>query len=89
MLLASADGDGVIIRTLTMEGLAISAGGQQFADGEPRSEAEGDGSLQKLRDFDLVKDVGYKGEVFKVNSNRLLPFWGNWNQKSDRMGLCT
>jgi hypothetical protein len=51
LLIASTDGDGVIMRLHTLEGLGIQANDRQFTErGIPRSEADWDGALLELRD---------------------------------------
>lgn len=68
LLLQSAeDKNGIVMRVLTMGGLGIQTNGRQFVErGNPRSEAEWDGALTKLRELELVQDMGHKGEVFKM-----------------------
>ncbi len=67
LLIASTDGDGVVMRLHTMEGLGIQANDRQFTErGIPRSEVEWDGALQELRDSLLVADMSDKGEVFRA-----------------------
>jgi len=66
---AAVDRNGTVMRLLTMSGLGIQTNGRQFTDrGNPRSEAIWDGALRQLRDLELLKDVGHKGEIFTLTA---------------------
>jgi hypothetical protein len=66
---AAVDRNGIVMRLLTMSGLGIQTNDRQFAErGDPRSEAVWDGALLQLRNLDLLRDVGHKGEVFKLTA---------------------
>jgi len=64
---AAEDKNGTIMRVQTLGGLGIQTNGRQFAErGDPRSEATWDGALRRLRELDLLQDVGHKGQVFRL-----------------------
>ena len=64
---AAQDKNGTVMRIQTLGGLGIQTNGRQFAErGDPRSEATWDGALRRLREFDLLQDVGNKGQVFRL-----------------------
>jgi hypothetical protein len=67
LLQAAQDKNGVVMRLQTMDGLGIQTNSRQFAErGDPRSEARWDGALNQLTELDLLRDVGHKGEVFRM-----------------------
>jgi hypothetical protein len=68
LLVTAAAGDGRVMHTSgTRAGRTISANGQVLNEpGNPRSEAVWEQALEDLVDRGLLKDRGYKGEVFMV-----------------------
>jgi hypothetical protein len=67
LLEAALDKSGTVMRLLTMEGLGIQTNGRRLSErGNPRSEARWDAALNQLRGLDLLKDVGHKGELFRL-----------------------
>lgn len=64
---ASKDNHGIVSRARTFGGMEIQTNGRSFAEmGNARSEARWDSALNELIDYGLVKDRGFKGEVFEV-----------------------
>lgn len=67
LLLAAAGHDGKILCVRHMGGAIVQAAGQNMCvDNSGREIARWEGALQELRDCALVRDRGYKGEVFEV-----------------------
>jgi hypothetical protein len=67
LLEAALDKSGTVMRLLTMEGLGIQTNGRRLSErGNARSEARWDAALNQLRELDLLKDVGHKGELFRL-----------------------
>ncbi len=67
MLLAAANGNGIITLLRALNGTHFSAGGQKFEhDGSRKQIAELEDAVVKLADFGLVRDRGFKGEIFEV-----------------------
>lgn len=59
--------DGTIMRLRTMAGLVIQVKGRTFnGRGSARLEARWDAALQRLRELDLLRDLGHKGELFQL-----------------------
>jgi hypothetical protein len=64
---AALDKNGTIMRYRTMSGLGIQTNDRQFVEsGDPRSEARWQGAFDELKQLDLIRDVGHKGEVFNL-----------------------
>ena len=68
LLVATAsDNNGRLIKVRTMSGLTVQAGGKDFAEGgDPRTEALWEAAVFELCDKALLKEEGYKGEVYSV-----------------------
>lgn len=67
LLPAAQDKNGVVMRLLTMTGLGIQTNERQFVDRrDPRSEARWDGAFRQLVELELLRDVGNKGEIFRL-----------------------
>jgi hypothetical protein len=67
LLDAALDKSGTVMRLLTMEGLGIQTNGRRLSErGNARSEARWDAALNQLQLLDLLKDVGHKGEIFRL-----------------------
>jgi hypothetical protein len=64
---AATDSDGTVLRIGSQSGLSISTNGRSFVEGDnARSQAKWEGAIRALADADLIRDRGYKGEVFGV-----------------------
>ena len=51
----------------SMAGLRIQANGKQFVEQRnPRSEARWEAALKQLDELELVQDLNYKGELFRL-----------------------
>ena len=69
LLAGSLTDDGTIMSLRTMGGLVIQVRGKGFTEqGKPRSEARWEAALQCLLELDLIKDQGYKGELFRLTN---------------------
>lgn len=67
LIQAALDKNGTVMRYRTMSGLGIQTNDRQFIErGDPRSEARWQAAFDQLRTFDLIRDVGHKGEVFTL-----------------------
>jgi len=61
------DASGRILKIRTFDGLSIETNGINFVEQlNPRSEAIWEGALQELCDNGLIRDQGYKGEIFAI-----------------------
>jgi len=68
-LLVAAAGDphGLVTRMRLINGDHISAGGRNFvSENSPRETARWKAALDQLIQYGLIRDRGYKGEVFEV-----------------------
>lgn len=69
LMTAVKDPRRAILRTRTMSGVRVVSAGVEFVErGEPRSEARWEGAVDELADKDLIRDVGYEGEVYEVTA---------------------
>ena len=60
-------GDGLIGSSRTFGGQSIDTNGKtMIPDREPRTIARWVGGLEELAQSGYIRDIGYKGEVFKV-----------------------
>ena len=67
LLLAAAGHDGTVLCVHCLRGVSVQAAGQNMCEGNSRREiARWKGALEELRNCDLVRDRGHKGEVFEV-----------------------
>ncbi len=67
MLLAAADGTGMVTVMRALNGTHYSAGGTEFVhDGSRKEIAEMEHAVNKLESFGLIRDRGFKGEIFEV-----------------------
>jgi len=67
ILKSAATGDGRIMHVRYMGGEDIQCGGQQMiTDRDPRAVARWVGGLEDLQRRRFIRDLGHKGEVFKV-----------------------
>lgn len=63
----SKDPNGTLIKTRSMDGLSIQTNNKSFINNRsPREEALWEAALSELIDNQLIKDRGYKGEVFRL-----------------------
>jgi len=70
LVAAATTGSGQIMRIRVSGGLSIQAGSRNFVDmGNPRSEARWERALEELVDLDLIRDQGYKGEVYRLTAH--------------------
>ena len=64
---ATRDKQGVIMKLLTMEGLAVTTNGRSFSQrGDARSEARWGSAVQELARAGMIEDRRGKGEVYFV-----------------------
>ncbi len=64
------DKHGIVLCVRTMDGLHIEANGRDFVEPQDaRSQARWEGALDELRENDLLRDEGYKGEVFRLTAH--------------------
>lgn len=67
--MAANNEDGMILRFEHLGGTSFSAGGQEIEhDGSRRSIAELESEVEKLESYGLIKDLGYKREVFAITA---------------------
>jgi hypothetical protein len=67
LLEAALDHQGRILSAGGSEGQCVLTNGKNMVtEGSPRSEAIWTAALNELVEYGLVKDVGYKGEIFKM-----------------------
>jgi hypothetical protein len=70
LVAAASEGDGHILSVRTLAGLSIQTGDREFVvTGSTRSEARWQKALEELSDLDLIRDLGYKGEVFMLTAD--------------------
>jgi outer membrane protein assembly factor BamB len=64
---ASADADGVVMRTVTLGARAIHTNGKLLSeDGNPRAEAKWEAAIKALQRYDLFTQRDSKGQVYAV-----------------------
>jgi len=67
LLAAAKDQQGNVIKVRTMSGLTVQAAGRNFVeDRNPRTEARWEAAVYELCDHGLLKEEGYRGEVYSV-----------------------
>ncbi|WP_259015229.1 hypothetical protein [Emticicia fluvialis] len=67
---ASKDPNGTVIKTRSLDGLNIQTNRRSFTrNGTAREEALWESALNELIENMLIKDLGYKGEVFRLTNN--------------------
>ena len=66
MLQNSVNADGVILKLRTLSGLTIQCGEKSFVPTNAKEEANMEYSLELLIKNDYIRDVGYKGEMYRV-----------------------
>lgn len=65
----SEDPHGQIMNLKFMGGFEVQANRKKLnEDDSPRTEAKWEAAIDELRRFDLIKDVGYKGEIYSLTS---------------------
>lgn len=70
LLEAAKDRHGTILVIRTFGGLAVQTNGINFVEsGNPRSEAQWEKAVEDLRDSELIRDPGHKGEVFQLTAD--------------------
>ncbi len=66
---ASQDSGGTILHARYIEGTAIQTNGKNLIPSNDRREvAKWEEALEQLKSYDLVADLGYKGEVFEITN---------------------
>lgn len=69
LLAAVGDGKGEIMRLTTLSGTSFSAGPFQYQNiHSGRELAELEEAIDSLVTHELIRDIGYKGEIFRVTS---------------------
>lgn len=69
LLEAAIDPDGVVMKISTNQGLIVQTNKRQFVESSnPRSEAAWEEATDQLWASGLIKDRGYKGEVFGITN---------------------
>jgi len=64
---ASIDRNGNIIYSRFLSGESLSTNGKEFLrNATPRDRAKWEGALRELETLSLIKDAGYKGEIFEL-----------------------
>ncbi|MGT2502175.1 hypothetical protein ACVOMS_17615 [Bradyrhizobium guangxiense] len=64
---ASKDNNGTLIYSRFLSGESLSTNGKEFLENAtPRDRARWEGALRDLEMHDLIKDQGYKGEIFEL-----------------------
>jgi hypothetical protein len=67
LLAAATSASGEIVRVGYIGGYTVQANGRQFnEDYSPRTKAKWEQAIQDLLGAELIKEVGYKGEIFRV-----------------------
>jgi len=69
LIAAAGDQSGTVLRLRSMSGLVVQTNGRQFVQKEDsRSEAQWESAIQELEGLGLLRDRGYKGEVYGVTN---------------------
>ena len=62
-------GDGMIMAIRNLHGLVVQVRGRQLTkQGDLRSEARWEAAVRQLRELDLLRDLGHKGELFRLTN---------------------
>ncbi|MCJ2042896.1 DUF4062 domain-containing protein [Methylobacterium sp. J-059] len=70
LLAASEDRHGIIMKVAFIGGVQINAGSRSFGDSQDRrSMARWEQALNQLLNYNLVQDMGHKGEIFELTAS--------------------